>query len=289
MCITTLSPSSFITVLTKMRVTFPNVLSYFLLATRINSTFGLLTSTAAIELEETTNSSKVQSTIQSILQSSSALVAFGSSTLGTAGLQAASACWSQWDAYSLHSSQCQLTTTSVLSNTFTEVETSIAYETYKLCDGHARARASAGERTSTVTITELFSVSRVTSSGSAFFSGESTRLSYETTTLPPSGIPVSTATSTITTIVKVPKTRCIITEPTPQCSIDSNNCRSLYQAWSAGDFKRNIPPCHYDPPKDPCVQCNIYIPSVKLMYFPVSMTGNFCGECKPTSLLKSPR
>ena len=101
-------------------------------------------------------------------------------------------------------------------------------------------------------------------------------------TLPPTGIAVSTATTVDTRATTIYNTECVHSIPTPTCSIDGEDCRSLFASWSPGGT-RGRPPCTVEAATNPCDDCVLYIPSVKLMYFPVSMTGNICGNYSTVS------
>lgn len=194
--------------------------------------------------------------------STSSTIAFSSSANQT-GLQAALLCWQQWDNYSTSSLNCPKTTITGSTTVFTDKITSTIRETFKLCDGHPRAVATGGERTST----SLGSMS-------------GTPYTTYTMVFPPSGIPVATETMKITTTTAFFETSCVTEVPMPTCSIGSDDCKVLFGSWTAGSYEKGRPPCTYALPKDPCDDCWIYVPSVKLMYFPVSMTGDFCGDCK---------
>jgi hypothetical protein len=188
----------------------------------------------------------------------------GSQSLPTpSGLQAALECWAQWDAFSTSSTNCPKTTITDSPTTWTSRVVSTLDKTFKLCDGHPRAIATGGERTS-------------------ISLGEQSGTPYTTYTMvfPPSGIPVSTERTLITTTITAMETSCASPVPTPKCSIGNDECKALFSSWTAGSFSRLRPPCTYAQPKNPCDDCEIYIPSVKLIYFPVSMTGDFCGSCK---------
>ena len=186
------------------------------------------------------------------------------STSITSGFAAADKCWAQWDAYTIHLTNCGKTTATGDTTTRTETWTSIIDRTYKLCDGHPRAVATGGERTWTST--------------GRLNNGSASTTYFET--LPPSGIPLSTATTTVTTEYTYLTTTCASSIPAPQCSIHNEECHSLFDTWTAGGFIRPKPPCTYTVSGGPCNKCWIYVPSVQLIYFPVSMTGDFCGQCK---------
>ena len=187
------------------------------------------------------------------------------------GLQAALACWQQWDDFSTASTNCPKTTITVSTTTWTNRVTSTIQETFKLCDDHPRAVATGGERTSTSL-------------------GEMSGTPYTTYTMvfPPSGVPVATETTQLTTTTTFVETSCVTEVPTPTCSIGNEECKALFSSWTAGSYERSRPPCTYALPKDPCDDCWIYVPSVKLIYFPVSMTGDLCGSCRlhPMSMLR---
>ena len=176
------------------------------------------------------------------------------------GLRAANACWLQWDAYSSSSTNCPKTTSLVTSYRATYTETSVIDETYKLCDGHPRANVTGSEWVSRFTVSEDGTLSTIPE------------------TMPPSGIPISTGTTTVTAEVTYLTTKCATPVPTPKCSINGEKCLALFSEWTAGNFSRLRPPCTGKIPSDPCDDCGLYIPSVRLMYFPVTMTGNFCGN-----------
>lgn len=180
-------------------------------------------------------------------------------------LQAAVECWSQWGEYSTASTTCPKTTSTGSTLRFTDIVTSRIVETFKLCDGHPRAIATGGERTSTSL-------------------GEMSGTPYTTYTmvLPPSGVALSTETTQLTTTMTLMETSCASPMRQPTCSIGNDACKALFSSWTAGGFSKLRPPCTYALPKDPCDDCWIYVPSVQLIYFPVSMTGNFCGSCKAT-------
>ena len=147
--------------------------------------------------------------------------------------------------------------------TFTQ--TSIIYETYKLCDGHPRAVATGHEWTKTFT---------------GAMSGHPSTYYQD---MPPSGRPQHTVIATTTDTITSAMVTCANALQTPHCSIDNNDCRSLFTAWTAGGFSRLEPPCYgrsYAPSGGPCDVCSIRISSVRLLYFPVSMNGDLCGECK---------
>lgn len=184
-------------------------------------------------------------------------------TANGTGFAHANKCWSSWDAWSTSSKNCRLTTTNTETVAFTEERSSVIYETYKLCDGHPRANATAGESTSRTTASE---------SGTAW--------ATFTEVLPPSGIPESTITTLVTSRATLYETACATSLASPSCSIGVEDCPSLFSAWTAGGFKRGRPSCTFAMSADPCDDCAIYIPTVQLLYFPVSMTGDFCGDCK---------
>lgn len=179
------------------------------------------------------------------------------------GPQAALACWQQWDDYSSSSTNCPKTTITGSTTTWTSKVTSTIRETFKLCDGHPRAVATGGERTST----SLGSMS-------------GTPYTTYTMVFPPSDVPVATEVTQVTTTTAFVETSCVTEVATPTCSIGSDDCKALFSSWTAGGYKKGRPPCTYVLPKDPCDDCWIYVPSVRLMYFPVSMTGDFCGDCE---------
>lgn len=243
--------------------------SLFILSASFQYTVSLITSNVSSRSVKRVGPTETAAAISSGQNAFSSSSSSGNSNLGDerSGSAAADNCWSEWDAWSTYSSRCPQTTLTVSSYTATDTLTSIVYETFKLCDGHPRARAAGGERTTTGTVTIRFP------------DISSTSLSIYTNVQPPSGIPLSTTTTTDTAVVKLPSTACITSKPTPSCTIDAGNCVSLFSAWTAGNFSRLEPPCLPAFNEIPCDNCIIYIPSVRLIYFPVSMTGNFCGEC----------
>ncbi len=115
--------------------------------------------------------------------------------------------------------------------------------------------------------------------------GEMSGTPYTTYTavLPPSGIPLSTEKTLVTATTTYMEISCASAIPTPKCSVGNDDCKALFSSWTAGGFTKLRPPCTYALPTNPCDNCYIYIPSVRLIYFPVSMTGNFCGNCKSTT------
>ena len=185
------------------------------------------------------------------------------SLLSQSRLQAALECWSQWDKYSTSSTECPKTTITESPITWTSRVLSTIQKTFELCDGHPRAVATGGERTSTSL-------------------GEMSGTPYTTYTVvhPPSGIPLSTEKTLVTATTTYLETSCASPVPTPKCSIRDDDCKALFSSWTAGGYSRLRPPCTFALPKDPCDNCWIYVPSVRLIYFPVSMTGNFCGSCE---------
>lgn len=186
----------------------------------------------------------------------------------SSGLAAAEECWASWDVFSSYLTTCAKTIIPGPTTTRAGTWTSIVYKTYELCDGHPRAIATGGERTWVSTAT--------------WANGSAWTTFYET--LPPSGIPLSTATVTHTSTRVFDTTTCASPLPTPQCSIDDSNCLALASAWTAGGFSRNKPPCSVGSSIDPCDYCQIFISSIKLIYFPVTMAGDFCGNCTLHSL-----
>ena len=209
-------------------------------------------------------SSTQRSPSQIFNHSSPAVGGIPSSVPIQSGFAVADQCWKEWDAYSTSMTSCPETTFTEETTTRTDSWTSIIYETYKLCDGHPRASATGGERAWTSTGRYV--------NGSVFTTWFNT--------LPPSGIPLWTDTLTTTEIVTFFSTSCANPIPAPKCSINAEDCVSLYSAWTKGGFSRIPPPCTLAPLKYPCEACEIYVPSVRLIYFPVSMTGDFCGDCK---------
>lgn len=176
-------------------------------------------------------------------------------------LSEANKCWSSWDAWSTSRSDCPVTTVATIPKTYTSRWTSVIYETYKLCDGHPRANVTGGDWVSVSTGLDI--------------DGATTTYSE---TLPPNGIPVATSTTVMKTTTTFYETQCITTMPTPSCLINGDDCRSLFSMWTAGNFSRGRPQCTTNPVTDPCDDCVLYIPSVQLIYFPATMTGNFCGS-----------
>lgn len=179
---------------------------------------------------------------------------------------AASSCWKEWDAYSAWSTHCPKTTSTGSIYTLTDDWTFTSYKTYKLCDGHPRASAQGGWRTSYSTMSDVT------------YPFQTVTLSTVTYEFPPSGTPVSTVTTTDVRPTTELITSCAQPTSLPSCTIDSDNCKSLFSAWTAGGFTRSKPPCYYDMPTAACDNCALYVPTVKLLYFPVSMTGNFCDD-----------
>lgn len=180
---------------------------------------------------------------------------------------AGSKCWDEWDAYSHWQTHCPKTTiaksTYVLSDAFTYTD----YKTYKLCDGHPRAVARGGWRTS-------YSVD----SSVQFNSNDAVSVTTFEFVKPPHGIPISTVTTTAVGLETLLDTLCASLTSVPRCTIDSPVCESLFSAWTAGSFVRSRPPCTYAVTGGACDDCAIFVPSVKLLYFPVRMTGDFCGK-----------
>jgi len=177
------------------------------------------------------------------------------------GLAEAERCWQSWDAWSTSSSDCPVTTVTTLPETVTSLWTSIVYETFKLCDGHPRANVTGGEH-----------VSVSTGEGPG---GKTTTFSM---TLPPSGIPLHTKTTDMKITTTFYETQCATLIPTPTCTINGKQCASLFSIWTAGGFTRGRPQCTMNPVTNPCDDCELFIPSVQLLYFPVTMTGDFCGR-----------
>jgi hypothetical protein len=181
---------------------------------------------------------------------------------------AADQCWKEWDAYSQWQTDCPMTTIeSVYTHTATYAYTE--YKTYKLCDGHTRAVVTDDWRTSTTTESAKIMPFSVTIPATT-----------ETLEFPPSGVPIETVTTTASEGTYT-VTSCAETTPAPRCTIDGKNCKALFSAWTAGGFSRSRPPCNFVETAKACDACLIYVPTVKLLYFPVSMTGGYCGDdCK---------
>lgn len=182
-------------------------------------------------------------------------------------LAAADKCWSQWEDYSAATTSCPLTTTDTSITTFTDTDTTVQHLTYSLCDGHPRANASGGEWTSRTTLSE---------------SGTPSETRAEV--MPPSGIPEATMTTVFTTAMTFFETACASPPAVPTCEVGEKECKALFSSWTVGSFTRGKPPCTMGLPQDPCDECRIYVPTVRLMYFPVTMTGDFCGNDCVSSL-----
>ena len=185
------------------------------------------------------------------------------------GLAAASHCWQQWNTYSHHSLNCRKTTIYGPLTTQIANITSTLYSTYKLCDGHPRVSATIGFRTSYSPYTIQYA--------SATPSGGPSVTTFPFT-LMPSGVALTTETSTLTVITRYPTPVCASPMARPRCEIDQNHvCQSLFGIWTSRGFPGPQPPCTYTQFGD-CNGCQLYIPFAKLLYFPVEMTGDFCGE-----------
>lgn len=195
----------------------------------------------------------------------------GSST-NQSDLQHGENCWFKWDEWSTSTTNCQ-STTFTLENQKGETLTTTVFETFKLCDGRPRARVVGGDKTSLTTLSNF-----PVFTGSTF----GTTTTVQTVIIPPSGIPRSTITTIPTTNDPILGSKCITTPPQPTCSIASGVCSELFSLWTEGNFTRNRPPCTFAFPSRTahgCQDCALFVPSVQLIYFPVSMTGNFCGQC----------
>ncbi|KAK5163773.1 uncharacterized protein LTR77_010446 [Saxophila tyrrhenica] len=187
-------------------------------------------------------------------------------TLTASNYDDAVKCWNDWDSYSAWSTTCPKTTIPYSTYTLSDHWTYTEYETFKLCDGHPRAVANGGWRTSYSTESDItYPFQTITL----------TTITYE---FPPSGIPAATVTTTGVSVHTQETVTCASPAPTPSCTIDDKNCASLFSAWTADGFTRSKPPCYYPEPGDACDACALFVPSVKLLYWPVSMTGDFCGS-----------
>lgn len=242
------------------------VLSVVFFKTAVNARFFNITHPTHQTTQPATQSDYTPADHTDVLPSSttSSVGHHAHSLANSSGLAAANQCWSEWDAWSSYSTDCPKTTVTERVVTETDDWTSVVYPTYKLCDGHPRARATGVEWTSLST---------------AKFNLTGTPYTTYTTVLPPSARPLSTISTTSTRTQTPRVTSCAGAASRPTCSINNADCRSLFSAWTAGDFSRLEPPCHFETATSPCDNCYISIPSVRLMYFPVTMTGNFCGNC----------
>lgn len=179
---------------------------------------------------------------------------------------AAVKCWNEWDSYSGWLTSCPKTTITGSVYTLSDQWTYTEYKTSKLCDAHPRAVAHGGWRTSYSTESEITY---------PFQTISLTTITYDS---PPSRIPIPI----VTTTDAGPVTDLTVTRatpaPQPRCTIDNKNCQSLFSAWTAGGFTQSKPPRYYPEPGDPCDACVLFVPSVKLLYFLVSMTGDCCGN-----------
>lgn len=209
------------------------------------------------------------------------------STNGT-GFQAALNCWYQWNAYSDSTSS----TVCFSSASTTIVETvsfpRILYDTYTLCDGVPRAVVSNS--------THPYVYETVTFSETDWFEYTATESSEVSLT----GIPTRTIGSTVLSTLVYPESSSYScgTLPTPittpTCSIQSQYCSRVWDVYDtmvskknagsgSGSAVLNTPPCSWSDPVtgQRCnSQCAVYVATVQLIYFPVSMTGDFCGNCK---------
>ena len=199
--------------------------------------------------------------------------------------QAALSCWHQWDAYSDSASS----TVCISSIPTTVIETvslpSTLYDTYTLCDGVPRAAISNS--------THPYVYTTVTMSETDWFD----YTAIESSEVSLTGIPTKTVGSTVlSTYVysEVSSYSCgslLAPITTPTCSIRPEYCSRVWDAYSAavsndgtnGSMVLNVPPCTYSAPVtgSRCdSRCAVYVATVQLIYFPVSMTGDFCGDCR---------
>lgn len=189
------------------------------------------------------------------------------------GLKSGESCWTEWEKWSTTSENCK-STTYTLDNLSGETITTTVFETFKLCDGHPRARVTNGDRTSITTVRDF-----------PIFTGKTfgTTTTVETIIVPPSGTPVTTITTIPTSNDPILASKCITVPPSPSCSVTNIGiCSTLFSIWTSGNFTRMRPPCtatFASTTAQNCEGCIMFVPSIQLIYFPVSMTGNFCGDC----------
>ena len=163
----------------------------------------------------------------------------------------------------------------------TSIYSSFAYKVYTLCDGNPRAKPAASSPSST-TLTET-----------VYHQLGWTEISVEkyTEDLPISGIATSTSLSTIVSSTPIPVTTC--TRPanvvTPSCTIGFSDLKSLatiYRSFAEHECAiQDVSTMLFPPPisgwtktMDPCDHCTIHVPAVKVVYFPVTMSGDLCGN-----------
>lgn len=232
-----------------------------------------------------TNSTTLRSTAQLSAASFAVSSTLSSSSVpapAVTGLEDASRCWDEWITWSSWSYDCPKSTIYGPSTTQIATLTSTEYETYKLCDGHPRVNATVGWRTWFSTYTLEYVSSTPT--------GPDAAVTVFPETEYPSGKAIATVTTTLTVKTRYPTSVCASSMPKPRCSIDQNTvCHSLWDIWTSKGYPNYQPPCTYTQ-WGACNGCELYIPFAKLLYFPVQMTGNFCGgDCEVSPCARCPK
>ncbi|KAI9662260.1 MAG: hypothetical protein M1821_008427 [Bathelium mastoideum] len=163
----------------------------------------------------------------------------------------------------------------------TSTFSSFADEVYTLCDGNPRAKPAATSPSST-TITETVYQQ---------LGWTETSVVKYTEDVPISGIATSTSLSTIVSNTPIPITTC--TRPAnvvaPSCTIGLSDWKSLatiYRSFAERECAiQDISTGLFPPPisgwtktMNPCDHCTIHVAAVKLLYFPVTMGGDLCGN-----------
>ena len=181
-------------------------------------------------------------------------------------LELALSCWKDWNDY---------TSSSYITNCFGEssyltvesgIETTTVYDTYSLCDGLPRASATGLPYYTTSVI-----------------SGSDTDVNYVSATAKINYTLIETF-SPYSVWVQTDDCRPLWpTEllSTPTCTIGGKECSILS---SMSTFPEGINwPAHCSVTRtgtDNCDQCYLSIGPIQLIYFPVTMSGNFCGDCE---------
>ena len=201
-------------------------------------------------------------------------------------------CWSENNRYtdSRYATTCNATTAQAVTYTDGTTYPVTIYDTYRLCDGWPRAIIPQSQ-------TPYFSTNPIfwTKSGA----------SYTTTQSDPDpdvelvGVTgIVNYTSTVTydgTVLWETSSQCHSLYSSllaPNCTIEQEACTSLWSIWDhpkiTGTRPTNYwaPPCTTTPVRttytgtDNCDLCFLRIGPIRLIYFPVTMTGDFCSNCK---------
>ncbi|KAF2230265.1 hypothetical protein EV356DRAFT_346601 [Viridothelium virens] len=210
-------------------------------------------------------------------------------------VDAAQACWSEWNAYTnlAASTSCwTIEGVTEVVNTYTDA----LYQTYTLCDGVPRAVETASAPSYSVYTTSVYlggtragmnGYKIATTSSEILISGIRTGLTVWTSTTPNLTWDSVTCTSSYPDL------------PIPSCAVPQSACQSLYDKYSSDPCSItmvdittpvNPPPCTLSTTRsntnstiDPCSPCWIDVDQIQLLYFPVTMTGDFCGNYSTVS------